>query len=142
MVRREQDVERQISMATRKELIAAVGVRYRTGTKAERRKILDEFIGLTGYHRKHAIRVLAHEQKSGQRKRIRARLYGEATRQALIVLWEASDRLCGKRLKPLIPTLIAAMQRHGHLALDPEVRCRVESISAATIDRILSPVRA
>ena len=59
MVRREQNVERQISMATRKELIAAVGARYRTGTKAERRKILDEFIGLTGYHRKHAIRVLA-----------------------------------------------------------------------------------
>jgi hypothetical protein len=135
-------MERQISMATRKELIAAVGVRYRKSTKAGRRKILDEFIGLTGYHRKHAIRVLAHEQISERPTRIRTRLYGEATRQALIVLWEASDRLCGKRLKALIPTLIAAMQRHGHLALDADVRCRVESISAATIDRILSPVRA
>src|SRR4051812_22539485 len=105
MVRREQDMGRQISMATRKELIAAVGVRYRTSTKAERRKILDEFIGLTGYHRKHAMRVLAHEQMRAPRRRLCLRLYGEATRQALIVLWEASDRLCGKRLKALIPAL-------------------------------------
>jgi hypothetical protein len=28
------------------------------------------------------------------------------------MLWEASDRICGKRLKPLIPTLVEAMERH------------------------------
>jgi hypothetical protein len=59
----------------------------------------------------------------------------------LILLWEASDRICGKRLKPLIPMLVAAMERHGHLALDPAVRERLEAVSAATIDRILAPVR-
>ena len=37
--------------------------------------------------------------------------------------------------------LIAAMERHGHLALDAEVRRRLETVSAATIDRILGPVR-
>ena len=37
--------------------------------------------------------------------------------------------------------LIAAMERHGHLALDAEVRERLERISAATIDRVLRPVR-
>jgi len=57
------------------------------------------------------------------------------------VLWEASDRICGKRLKPLIPMLVAAMERHEHLALDPVVRERLEVISAATPDRILGPVR-
>ena len=29
------------------------------------------------------------------------RVYDDAVREALIVLWEASDRICGKRLKPL-----------------------------------------
>ena len=38
--------------------------------------------------------------------------------------------------------LIAAMERHGHLALDPEVRARLGAISAATIDRVLAPARA
>ncbi len=37
--------------------------------------------------------------------------------------------------------LVAAMEHHGHLALDPRVRDRLEAISAATIDRILGPVR-
>jgi hypothetical protein len=36
-------------------------------------------------------------------------------REALIVLWDASDRICGKRLKAMIPTLLPAMERHGHL---------------------------
>ena len=32
--------------------------RYQRSTAAERRRILDEFVALTGYHRKHAIRIL------------------------------------------------------------------------------------
>jgi hypothetical protein len=58
-------------------------------------------------------------------------------RQALIVLWEASDRICGKRLKALIPILVDAMERHGHLQLVPAVRERLLAVSAATIDRLL-----
>jgi hypothetical protein len=61
--------------------------------------------------------------------------------QALTVLWEAADRICGKRLKPAIPTLVEAMERHGHLALAPEIRERVLKVSAATIDRLLAPSR-
>ena len=48
----------QISMATRKELTEAVGARYRAASKAEKQRILDEFVEVTGCHRKHAIRVL------------------------------------------------------------------------------------
>ena len=33
--------------------------------------------------------------------------------QALIVVWETSDRICGKRLRPLIPVLVEAIERHG-----------------------------
>ena len=58
-------------------------------------------------------------------------------REALIVLWEASDRVCGKRLRPLLPVLVEAMERHGHLQLAPEVRTGVLAMSAATIDRAL-----
>jgi hypothetical protein len=32
----------------------------------------------------------------------------EKDREALIALWEASDRICSKRLKPLIPVLLPA----------------------------------
>jgi hypothetical protein len=61
------------------------------------------------------------------------RIYDEAVREALIVVWEASDRICGKRLRPLLPTLVEAMERHGHLQLAPEVRTRLLAMSAATV---------
>lgn len=49
----------QVSMATKAELVAAIGDRYRAGVGTERSKILDEFVAVTGYHRKHAIRPAA-----------------------------------------------------------------------------------
>src|SRR5215831_9749217 len=41
----------RVSMATNGELLAAIGDRYRTSGRAERTKILDEFVAVTGYHR-------------------------------------------------------------------------------------------
>ena len=35
-----------------------------------------------------------------------------------------------------------SMERHGHLRLDPEVRGRLLAASAATLDRLLKPVRS
>lgn len=49
---------RRISMATRSELVEAIVERYRSGSRSDKRLILDEFVAVTGYHRKHAIRVL------------------------------------------------------------------------------------
>lgn len=49
---------RQLSMTTRRELTEAVGERYRRSGRNEKREILNEFVEVTGYHRKHAIRVL------------------------------------------------------------------------------------
>jgi len=80
---------------------------------------------------------------SGRRSapRPERRIYDQAVRDALVVVWEASDRICGKRLKALMPILVDAMERHGHLELAPEIRGRLLAMSAATIDRALHAVR-
>src|SRR5262245_48689815 len=132
---------RQLSLATRRELIQAIVERYRTSSRIEKQKILDEFIELTGFHRKHAIRVLRQKAARASAKPQRSRIYDEGVVQALMILWEAADRICGKRLKPAIPAFLEAMERHRHLALAPEVRERVLKVSAATIDRLLAPAR-
>ena len=132
----------KISKAARKEIVAAVRTRYERASKSEKGAILSEFTAVSGYHRKHAIRLLnpnpelrvADLTKEG-------RVYGEAVKVALIVIWETADRICGKRLKAAIPLLIKAMEKHGHLELDPEVRTKLIAVSAATIDRMLAPVR-
>ena len=130
-------------MATRDELVAAVVGRYGAGSRAEKGRILDEFVAVTGFHRKHAMRVLRGGRATRRSApRPERRLYDQAVREALIVIWEASDRVCGKRLKPLSPILIEAMERHGHLQLAPEIRTRLLAMSAATMDRALRAVRA
>jgi hypothetical protein len=134
----------EISTAARHELMRAIRGRYQSESADGKRRILDEFVAVTQYHRKHAIRILNGSAASaaGASKRGRGRVYDEAVRQALIVLWEASDRICGKRLKPLLPVLLPALERHGHLSLDPTIRAGLMAVSAATIDRMLSGVRA
>jgi hypothetical protein len=62
-------------------------------------------------------------------------------RDALVVLWEASDRVCGKRLVAMIPALLLALERHGRLRPTSEERGLLLSVSAATIDRMLVEVK-
>jgi hypothetical protein len=135
-------MDRHVSKGTRAELIEALGVRYREATKRQKTRILDEFVAVAGCHRKHAIRMLGGRADTAPKsERTGRRIYDEAVREVLILVWEAADRICGKRLKAALPSLVEAMERHGHLALDPLVRERVLSASAATIDRLLKPVR-
>ena len=62
-------------------------------------------------------------------------------RQALNVVWETSDKICGKRLKAALPSMVESLERHGHPDLDPDMRERLFSASASTIERLLRPVR-
>jgi len=135
-------MESTVDITARRELVRVVGARYGGATTAEKTRILDEFVAITGYHRKHAIRLLKGRAELGPRsRRGRLPLYDEAVSEALVVLWESSDRICGKRLKALLPSLLPALERHGHLRLDEVVRKKVLSASAATIDRLLMQTR-
>jgi hypothetical protein len=107
--------------------------------------MLDALCTTTGWHRKHAMR--AHRQQETvapgevRAPRERRRRYDATIKDALTALWEASDRVCGKRLKVMIPTLLPALEQHGRLKLGKADRDRVLAISAATIDRLLSDVK-
>jgi hypothetical protein len=131
-----------MSKGSRDELIKRVHPRYLKAGKAEKGRILDEFIHTTGYHRKHAIRLLKHGRLSkGRERRGRKRTYsGEAVRQ-LVGVWEVTGRICGKRLQPFMPTLVAALERHNELQLDADTRRQLLQMSAATIDRKVAPFR-
>jgi hypothetical protein len=140
----------KISVGTRDELLNALSTRYRQSSKKDKARILDEFVAVSEYHRKHAIRLLGGRRIMDQSTqtgvapngKIGRRIYGEAVKEALIVIWEAADRICGKRLKAILPEFIDALERHEHLALEAELKKQLLTVSAATIDRLLAPVRS
>ena len=133
----------EISKQTRQELLTVLHERYAHASKCDKMKILDEFVAVARCHRKHAIRLLTGvDPVLPEAPAPARRIYSDAVREALIVLWEAADRICGKRLKAILPDLIAAMERHGHLALEPLICQHLLTISPATIDRLLTPIRA
>ncbi|MDW3573673.1 hypothetical protein N4235_22650 [Enterobacter asburiae] len=47
-----------LPMDTRRQLLLALKTRYQAASKAEKTRILEEFILISGYHRKSAIRLL------------------------------------------------------------------------------------
>jgi hypothetical protein len=136
---------RKISMGARREVVSAVTERYRSAKRAEKGRILDALCATTGWHRKHAVRALQQhetvEPDGVKALRERRRRYGATIKDAMTALWEASDRVCGKRLKVMIPVLLPALEQHGRLKLGLADRDCVLAISPATIDRLLVDVK-
>lgn len=115
-----------MSQRSKRELWETIQPRYLKASKAEKQKILDEFIASSGYHRKYAIRILRHGYPRGQHKRRGKKpVYRGEVVVALEQIWEIYGRICSKRLHPFLP----------------EGKQLLLSMSRATIDRCLRPVR-
>ena len=99
------------------EFAAVLRQRYQVASRAERKVILDEFLAVSSYHRKSAIRLfglrIASKPKMELGKRRgRPRQYAPAVAAALQVLWESCDCICSRRLQPFVPKLLDALRRH------------------------------
>jgi integrase-like protein len=132
-------------MGARREVLSAVAERYWSAGRVEKGRILDALCRTTGWHRKHAVRALRRRVVDGtvetRAPRERKRCYGATIKDALTALWEASDRVCGKRLVAMIPTLLSALEQHGRLQLSEGEQAQLLAVSAATIDRMLGDVK-
>ena len=124
------------------EYAASLRGRYLAADKKGKGVILGEFCRVTQYHRKAAVRLLNHPpQMRALCRRGRPPQYGQDLRDALKMIWEASGRVCSKRLAPFIPELIVVLERFEHLRPSSELRQQLLQVSPATIDRALRPYR-
>ena len=121
------------------EYAATVRRRYSKAKKKEKGRILNEFCETTGMHRKAAIRLLGSGRwlAPAPKKLGRPRRYDGEVTAALVKVWEAGDRMCGKLLAAVLPALVEGLERHGEISLDARVREALMSMSSATIDRQL-----
>lgn len=131
-----------MSQRSKRELLETIRLRYLQASKAEKQKILDEFTAATGYHRKYANRVLKHGRPRPPRKpKGRKAVYRGEVVQVLTQIWEIYGCICSKRLHPFLPEGVKVLERCGELCLSAETKALLLSMSRATIDRCLRPVR-
>jgi hypothetical protein len=131
-----------MSQRSKRELSEALRARYLNARKADKEKILDEFVAATGYHRKYAIRILRQGRTSkGLKKAGRRKIYQGQVVEVLTQIWEICGRICSKRLHPFLPEIVQVLERHNELSVDAETRRLLLAMSRATIDRCLQSAR-
>lgn len=138
-----QEMDIIMSAQTKREVLAKLRDRYSRAGKEHKTKLLDQVVDLFGLHRKAAIRTLRHQpQPQSAPTRIgRPREYDP--RQLLPILkpiWLGCQQPCGKRLVAALPDWVPAYEQECG-ALATERRDQLLTISAATLDRLLAPVR-
>ena len=121
--------------------LKAVKDRYRQADEKSKAIILDEFCHVCGYNRKYAIRLLNRKRKRARRRPGRKPVYrSEELVRALKSIWLATDQMCSKKLVAVIPLWMPFYDK-VYDKLSDETTNKLLSISAATIDRLLTATR-
>ncbi len=135
-------MDARMSQHSKQELVQRLQPRYLKADRKEKTRILDEFVAVTGMHRKAAIRRLRQQNKPSKEYRGRQKRYTGSVVSALVTIWRICGGICGKRLHPILADMVASLERHEELKLDEETKTLLLAVSPATIDRLLQPYKA
>src|ERR1035441_5883448 len=116
-------MRRQIKLTTRQDLTAAISQRYQAADRNGKKLILDEFVKLTSYHRKHAIRLLATEGRTHQGRRVGATSGNAARDPGINRLFGVVGRTCRR----------AGLWTHAHAAERDAALCGPDCRSAVQL---------
>jgi hypothetical protein len=123
-------------------------IKYLNGNRRTKDQILTSLCLVHGYHRKSAIREMYGElrrlQAQRPRKRrkpgVRSQYQDPGFKAALKAIWKETDYMCSKNLKRAMPVWLPAYEAVEG-AFREDIRTRLLSISAASIDRVLKPYK-
>ena len=135
--------EMSMNVNERRKYINLMKPRYLKATKGERSVLLKEMEEVTGMHRKSLTRLInAPTLERKQRKGQRQRTYGSDVEQVIVCVWESLDYICAERLTPALLRTAKQLERFGVVKLAPTVEEQLQSISRASVARMLSRHRS
>ena len=142
-------MEGKINMAARRQVTNKLRTQYRKATKVERGKILDRVVDTTGMGRSTARRMLTgsrlpdpKEQVDG--RTVRPRSFSDDVRALLEHVWALMGMPCGKYLVVMLDLWLPLLAAAGDLDRPfgtEQALADLQTMSAATVDRYLKPVR-
>lgn len=127
---------------SKRDYLIEVRKKYHKATKPVKTQLLNDFCEFTKYHRKYALSLLNKPlpgvwKRYDNRNRTRTKQYNQPVIDAVLVLWRAANEICGERLTPFIPELLAVLERCGELSVSDEIKAKLVRISMGTVKRIL-----
>src|SRR5947209_11529575 len=135
--------EDEMTLNERRKYLKRMKVRYLQASRKGRSQLLSEMEQMTGMHRKSLTRLLhAASLERQKRKTARKSSYGAAVEEVIVHIWESLDYICAERLTPVLPTMAQHLARFGVLKLTEEIEEQLQTISRATVSRILRRVRS
>ena len=135
--------EDKMTVNERRTYLKVMKPRYLNAKRKERSALLSEMEQVTGMHRKSLTRLL-HAQSLERKKRQspRCRSYGKAVEEVIVSVWESLDYICAERLTPILLTMAQHLARFGVVKLTREVEEQLQTISRATVSRVLRAYRS
>jgi len=150
--------DKDVSLATRVEITKKYAAAYEGASKKDKSRILDQLVEVTGWNRDHARQQLRRRMRQPKgratatvavldRRKTRGRKYSYDAVKVLQHVWAVAGGMCGKYLAVSMGQWLDAMEAAQDLVIgrdryDAQVRGELLSMSAATIDRYLVPVKA
>jgi len=152
-----------LDMRQKKAITKELKTRYNKATRRQKDVMLDEFCAVAEYNRCYASwilkikkdKVLGNMTTGGKRikfvvakkkkkKRGKPRIYTYDVFLKLKKIWVIFDFICGKRLAPFMAEAVEKLEEHKEIDLTSQVREKLMTMSASTIDRLLKnqiPIR-
>lgn len=148
-----------LTMREKQALIRETAQLYQKASKKHKSAILDQFVQITGYHRKYATQILANWGKTHtctingkqitiiaglqrkRKKRAGKQLYDAVFCASLQRIWKFFDYMCGKRLVYIIRSNMVELETYEPFMITPDIKNKLLTVSAATIDRKLKDER-
>src|SRR6266567_4699620 len=135
--------EDEMTLDERRKYLKRMKPRYLKAKRKERSQLLSEMEQVSGMHRKSSTRLLhAQSLERTKRKTVRERSYGAEVEEVIVQVWESLDSICAERLTPVLLPMAQHLARFATVKLTGEIEEQLQTISRATVSRILRRYRS